>query len=164
MRTLAGVAFLLLAATPALAEDACKADVEKLCQGIPPGGGRLMACLKANEAKVSAPCKKHMTEVAAAVKYVGDACLDDVMRFCPGVPRGQGAVARCLARNEAALQPDCREIVHALREKAEDFKKACGPDIERLCKGIPPGQGRILSCLKSREGDLAPACRATFGR
>ena len=36
---------------------ACKADVEKLCSGVHPGGGRIVACLKQNEAQISATCK-----------------------------------------------------------------------------------------------------------
>jgi Cysteine rich repeat len=36
---------------------ACAQDVEKLCPGTKPGEGRVMACLKANRAKVSDGCK-----------------------------------------------------------------------------------------------------------
>ena len=36
---------------------ACKADVETLCPGIQPGGGRIIACLQQNAAQVSAACK-----------------------------------------------------------------------------------------------------------
>jgi hypothetical protein len=36
---------------------ACKSDVDKLCPGIQPGGGRIIACLKQNQAQVSAACK-----------------------------------------------------------------------------------------------------------
>jgi hypothetical protein len=36
---------------------ACKADVEKLCSGVERGHGRIAACLKQNEAQLSAPCK-----------------------------------------------------------------------------------------------------------
>jgi hypothetical protein len=36
---------------------ACKADVEKFCSGIQPGGGRIVGCLKQNDAQVSANCK-----------------------------------------------------------------------------------------------------------
>jgi hypothetical protein len=35
---------------------ACKPDVDRLCPGIQPGGGRIMACLKQNEAQLSAAC------------------------------------------------------------------------------------------------------------
>jgi hypothetical protein len=37
---------------------ACQADVAKLCPGIQPGGGRIMGCLKQNEAQLSASCKE----------------------------------------------------------------------------------------------------------
>src|SRR5262249_62335429 len=37
---------------------ACRGDVEKFCQGIAPGGGRLIRCLEENSAKLSAGCKK----------------------------------------------------------------------------------------------------------
>jgi hypothetical protein len=37
---------------------ACKADAEKLCPGVQPGGGRIAACLKQNEAQVSTACKE----------------------------------------------------------------------------------------------------------
>ena len=36
---------------------ACKPDVDRLCPGIQPGGGRIVACLKPNEAQLSAACK-----------------------------------------------------------------------------------------------------------
>jgi hypothetical protein len=35
----------------------CKADVEKLCPNVVPGGGRIIACLKQNREKVSDSCK-----------------------------------------------------------------------------------------------------------
>ena len=36
---------------------ACKADAEKLCSGVQPGGGRILACMKANKDKLSDACK-----------------------------------------------------------------------------------------------------------
>jgi hypothetical protein len=37
--------------------EACRADAEKLCKDIQPGGGRLHRCLKENEASLSAACR-----------------------------------------------------------------------------------------------------------
>jgi hypothetical protein len=37
---------------------ACQAEVAKLCPGSQPGGGRIMGCLKQNEAQVSTSCKE----------------------------------------------------------------------------------------------------------
>lgn len=35
----------------------CGSEVKKLCPGVEPGEGRVVACLKENEAQVSQPCK-----------------------------------------------------------------------------------------------------------
>ena len=63
-----------LAAGPALAQSgggqqaaraACAADVQKLCQGVQPGGGRLLQCLKAHATQVSAGCKWALAQLRA---------------------------------------------------------------------------------------------------
>jgi len=40
----------------------CRPDVQVLCSGIPPGGGRLVACLAQNESQVSPPCRQALAE------------------------------------------------------------------------------------------------------
>jgi hypothetical protein len=45
---------------PARAQDACKADAEKLCKGITPGAGRIIACLKSHESELSPACKEKL--------------------------------------------------------------------------------------------------------
>jgi hypothetical protein len=164
MRTIARVTLVAtLALGSARAEDVCRADVERLCAGIPEGGGRAAACLKANEAKVSPPCKAELASIARKVKEVGAACEGDIAAHCPDVAPGQGAVLRCLATNLYSLAPDCRAVIRGAQEKAAEFQKACGKDAGALCKGIPRGEGRILACLESRKADLSPACAALMG-
>ncbi len=56
-----GVA-LVLASAPSQAQDAttiaraCAGDIERLCAGVPPGEGRIKACIKAHITELSAPC------------------------------------------------------------------------------------------------------------
>ena len=40
------------------ARAACEADVQKLCNGVQPGGGRILACLKQHKDEVSDGCKR----------------------------------------------------------------------------------------------------------
>jgi len=89
-------------------------------------------------------------------------CAGDVRRFCGDVKPGQGAIAKCMKAHEAELSPACREASKARAEKAERVREECKADAEKFCKGIAPGGGRILSCLKSRQPELQPACAAEF--
>jgi hypothetical protein len=34
----------------------------------------------------------------------------------------------------------------------------CKADIARLCKGVRPGGGRMMQCLKAHENDLTVGC------
>jgi hypothetical protein len=65
MRTIILAAALALASFGAHAQDftaeqraACKGDYETFCKGVTPGGGRVLACLSKESAKLSAACKK----------------------------------------------------------------------------------------------------------
>ena len=45
------------------------------------------------------------------------------------------------------------------RAYAEEQKLACAEEIAQYCKGVKPGGGRLLVCLKEHEKDLTPSCR-----
>jgi hypothetical protein len=40
------------------ARAACETDIQKLCTGVQPGGGRILACLKQHKDQVSDGCKQ----------------------------------------------------------------------------------------------------------
>ena len=42
--------------------EACKEDVQKNCKGIKAGGGRILQCLKKNEATLTPQCKAEMSK------------------------------------------------------------------------------------------------------
>lgn len=57
----------LVLASPAFAGDtrppgngACKAEIEKLCPGVQPGGGRIIDCLTAHRDQLSEACKANL--------------------------------------------------------------------------------------------------------
>jgi hypothetical protein len=41
---------------------ACETDVQKLCAGVQPGGGRIIACLKEHKDQVSDGCKQAISK------------------------------------------------------------------------------------------------------
>jgi hypothetical protein len=41
----------------------------------------------------------------------------------------------------------------------EAERRACTPDVFRLCSAAIPNERRIVACLKSNKEKLSPACR-----
>ena len=81
----------ILAAPHAYAIDAnlCKKDIAKFCNGIEPGEGRLLKCLKLSEEKLTPPCKQQLTQIEKAVEEVQNACADDYAIFCSSLLPGR---------------------------------------------------------------------------
>jgi hypothetical protein len=46
----------------------------------------------------------------------------------------------------------------------QELVKACAGDIERLCAGVPPGEGRIKACMKAHITELSAPCFDTLLR
>jgi hypothetical protein len=95
--------------------EACQADVEKHCQGVQPGQGRVVACLRKNESSLSASCKEQMAKMDERREHmhermheVAAACQGDAKEYCAKVKPGGGRVAKCLKDNEAKLSAQCK--------------------------------------------------------
>jgi Cysteine rich repeat len=67
-------AAVVLATAPSQAQDAktiaraCASDIERLCAGVPPGEGRIKACMKAHITELSAPCFDTLLSAVASEK------------------------------------------------------------------------------------------------
>ncbi len=113
----------LMAGTAALAQEKpCAADVEKFCQGIQPGGGRIGKCLAQHKAELSPACKARFEEVARQIKGIEQVCEDDIMRYCPGVKPGGGRIARCLRQYRSELSAECKEKIAEVRKEMKKQK------------------------------------------
>jgi Golgi apparatus protein 1 len=57
------------------------------------------------------------------------------------------------------------QVSYLQRMGVQDFRtdmqlaEACRPDVERFCKTVEPGEGRVHNCLRESYGQLSPACR-----
>lgn len=91
-------------------------------------------------------------------------CAADVKKFCGDVKPGEGRIARCMKSHEKDLSPACREHEAAVKARVKEAHEACRGDVEKFCKDVKPGGGRIIACLKSHEKDLSPACREQHKR
>jgi hypothetical protein len=96
--------------------------------------------------------------------YKDGPCSNDLKTYCARVQPGEGRIADCLAQHFREIRPSCRGAITAAFNKFDALAEACKGDAEKLCKGVPHREGRVLSCLKSRQSDLGPSCAAAFKR
>ncbi len=96
------------ATEPVDARAACKADTEKFCKDIKPGGGRIIACLKAHAPDLSPGCAAAFTEKKGEAMAAMVDCKPDTAKFCPGVKPGEGRIMMCLKAHEVELTPACK--------------------------------------------------------
>jgi len=109
----------LLVASPALAQGlqpgkACKADLDKVCPGVQPGEGRILACLEGKTDQLSQACKDDVSKKLVSL-YKG--CKPDAEKFCSTVERGEGRVMQCLRDNEASLSKSCKKVFGVPKSK-----------------------------------------------
>ncbi|OGR60750.1 MAG: hypothetical protein A2X36_02635 [Elusimicrobia bacterium GWA2_69_24] len=166
------------AAAPKGAQDKdadCKADVEKFCKDVPLGEGRVAQCLNGHEAGLSEPCRKRVAQrrerrqkLKVDMEKALQACRVDLDKHCRST-RKNARRLDCLGSHEAELTPLCKDFADRLierrqerRDLAEKAKTDCKPEIEKLCAGIHPGDGRILRCLQADATKLSPACKTAL--
>jgi len=120
------VTALLLVAGRAQAADtladslkkACNKELTTFCKGVPPGEGRILACLYAFEDKVSDKCiyalydaSLQLEQAVAALKFAASECKGDLEKFCANVKPGQGRGLACLNKNDKALSQTCKDAL-----------------------------------------------------
>ena len=86
-------------------------------------------------------------------------CAEDMKKFCGDVKPGKGAKYSCMKQHEADLSPACKAHQEEMKAKAQKFHEACKGDVEKFCKDMKPGGGRMLTCLKHHKADVSEACR-----
>jgi hypothetical protein len=67
----------------------CSTDVQSLCAGVKPGGGRVLACLQSHVGELSVGCS---TILSKAI-WVSRECASDIRQFCPNATLAPSAIA-----------------------------------------------------------------------
>lgn len=52
----------------------------------------------------------------------------------------------------------------AQNQGSEEARRACTPDVFRLCSEFIPDATKITACLKAKRDQLSPACGKVFGK
>jgi hypothetical protein len=96
--------------------EACATDLNKYCDQVTPGEGRLLHCVAAHQDKISGQCDYALYEAATilqelseAIYYVATECADDIDKHCSDVAAGEGRILACLEEKESELADECKQ-------------------------------------------------------
>lgn len=133
----------------------CKDDAAKVCSGVEIGGGRLARCLRLHDSDLSEPCK---AALAAADKKGAPAAAASTT----------AAPAEATTAGPHAGMGMGKGMGHGMGHgmgmghewgAMKDMRKTCAADVEKLCKDVQPGHGRVAVCLNEHASELSPACK-----
>jgi hypothetical protein len=151
---------LVAPTTEAFVSEACRGDADKFCSdSVDPLG----LCLRAKVADISVPCAVHLRVEDLDIL---PACSHDLEHHCVHAMVSREEAVKCLVEREMHLKQGCtahslqiRPREDAEKKKARGFVESpCNGDVRRLCAGVPPGGGRIISCLESQLESLSDRC------
>ncbi|KAG2501821.1 hypothetical protein HYH03_000320 [Edaphochlamys debaryana] len=158
----------------------CHAEIALLCSTRP---GQALECLRdkidkfsredspaALKGKISDPCMTTVlgrqlqaaTDVAFEPRLM-QACAREHATFCAAPELEDVRSLDCLAdnRNSPDFSERCADALgEYLARAARDVRtmaglqEDCGEEIKTLCKGVEPGEGRVIACLRAQRGNI----------
>ncbi|HSB52602.1 MAG TPA: cysteine rich repeat-containing protein [Dissulfurispiraceae bacterium] len=85
-------------------------------------------------------------------------CAEEIAKYCSEIKPGGGRIIACLKEHENGLTDLCKDKIEKVAGRAKELEKACAADVERFCKDVQPGGGRIAKCLKEHKSELSAPC------
>ena len=94
----------------------CTTDIQSLCAGVKPGGGRILACLQSHVAAgdLSVGCS---TILSKAI-WTAQQCAGDIRQFCPSATYSN--VGDCMRPHLGQARGPCRSALAFMASPAAD--------------------------------------------
>ena len=94
----------------------CATDIQSLCAGVKPGGGRILACLQQHVAagELSVGCS---TILSKAI-WVARECAGDIRQFCPSATYAN--VGDCMRPHLGQTSQTCQSALAYIASPAAD--------------------------------------------
>jgi hypothetical protein len=92
----------------------CSADIQSMCAGVKPGGGRVLACLQSHVGELSVGCS---TILSKAI-WVARECAGDIRQFCPSATFGN--ISDCMRPHLGEASGTCRSALAYIASPAAD--------------------------------------------
>ena len=100
------------------------------------------------------------------VQIVADGCRAELEMYCKDVKPGDGRILACLYSRADKLSGKCE---YALYDAAVQLERAvaalayvaneCADDLDKHCRGVVAGEGRLLDCIEKNEKTVSSRCK-----
>ena len=87
---------------------------------------------------------------------LGQVCKTEMASLCPS--DGKTGPFVCLLQNQAKLGAECGAYVKTAEERRVKFRAACETDRTKLCKDVEAKGGKMMQCLRDKQGELSKSC------
>jgi hypothetical protein len=146
--------------------EACRADYQEHCAGVPAGGAPALACLQKNVASVSEACQRAVNAADVAPTATQPAAVAPTPAATASTPTAPPSEARASTEAPAAAPPAAKaaEPASTRPSKAQisHIRQACRADYRAHCAGVTAGASG-LACLKDNVASLSAPCRLALG-
>ncbi len=106
------------------------------------------------------------TAQESVVETVANGCKVEIEKYCAQVTPGEGRVLACLYAHGDKLSAKCE---YALYDAAVQLERAvaaltyvaneCDEDLDKYCRSIEPGEGRLLECIEKHDKKVSKRCK-----
>lgn len=125
-----------------------------------------LGCLAAAQAQMPSTAQRNA---------IRQNCRNDYEAMCSSIPPGGSASLQCLREHMSSLAPACQSAVGSISgggqqpSRAPNYPaasarpaQACRGDFMEFCRGIRPGGGRAMMCLREHAMELSPECQESL--
>ena len=99
------------------------------------------------------------------VETVAKGCEKELTSYCSNVTPGEGRILACLYAHSDKLSGQCEYALYDAAVQLERFVAAlsylaneCDEDLDKFCKGVEAGEGRLLKCLDENSEKISARC------
>ena len=85
------------------------------------------------------------------------ACAQDLKDLCRRTSGGS-AKRLCLNANLSKVSQGCQAALNERRQQRAEALRACGAELQSLCKDVVGSNGAKLQCLHQKTAEATPAC------
>jgi len=107
----------------------CSGDVEKYCDKVTRGEGRLLLCMQAHEDQLSRRCQfavyrvsRNLERAVNRVERISEACWTDIEAHCADADR----IGQCVVQKKASLSQACQTVVGSLQQALQGLTSLMG--------------------------------------